>query len=60
LYIKQEAFPVEFSDIIKEAFNARGKSDYDDFFIISKDEVAEQIENARIFLAAVEEYLADK
>jgi len=59
-YIKTGAFPIEFSDMIKEAFNARGKSDYDDFFVISKTEVMEQIENARVFLAAVEEYLSDK
>ena len=59
-YIKEAVFPSEFSDIIKEAFDTRGKSDYDDFYVISKDEVASQIENARIFLVAVEKYLADK
>ena len=57
-YIKTAVFPVEFSRIIEDAFDARNHSDYEDFFIISKNEVAEQIENAKIFLAAVEAYLS--
>ncbi len=56
-YIKTGIFPKEFSDMIRIAFTNRGKSDYEDFFIISKEETAEQIENARAFLASVKEYL---
>jgi len=56
-YIRTGIFPAVFSDIIKQAFENRGKSDYEDFFVISKEETAEQIENARTFLAAVEEYI---
>ena len=56
-YIKTAIFPAEFSKLIRNAFNNRGKSDYEDFFIISKDETAAQIENARVILAAIEEYI---
>jgi uncharacterized protein (UPF0332 family) len=56
-YIKTGIFPPEFSDMIRDAFDARGNSDYADFFIIAKGDVIRQIENARIFLAAAETYL---
>jgi len=35
----------------------RGKSDYSDFFVISKEETCDQIEDARTFLSAVEAYI---
>ena len=43
--------------IIREAFDVRSDSDYDDFFVLSKEEVKEQIENAEKFYHAVETYL---
>ena len=57
MYIKTGIFPVEMSDYIREAFDVRDESDYDDFYVVSKEEVAEQIENAEIFLAAIKGYL---
>ena len=56
-YVKTRVFPINFSDIIRQAFENRGKSDYDDFFIISKEETDALIEKARIFLAAIEAYI---
>ena len=56
-YIKTELFPKEFSKLIQKAFKVRNDSDYDDFYVISKDEVLEQIENAKTFLGAVELYV---
>lgn len=56
-YIKTKIFPPEFSDIIGNAFDIRNDSDYEDFYVISKDEVTKQIENAKAFFAAVEEYI---
>ena len=38
-YIKTGIFEADMSDIISNLFNIRGKSDYDDFFVISKAEV---------------------
>lgn len=34
-------FAVEYSDIIRESFDIRTDSDYDDFYVISKSEVEE-------------------
>jgi uncharacterized protein (UPF0332 family) len=57
LYIKTKIFPLEFSDIIKQALSNRGESDYNDFFIVSKDKTIKQIENAKTFLSTVETYI---
>ena len=56
-YIKTDCFPKEFSKMIRKAFKVRNGSDYDDFYVISKDDVATQIENAKTILAAVEAYI---
>ena len=45
------------SDIISEAFDMRGNSDYDDFYVISKEKVKEQIENAEYFYNQVSNYI---
>ena len=50
LYIKTNIFDIKLSQIISVLFDIRTESDYDDFFIISKSEVQEQIENAEYFL----------
>lgn len=56
-YIKTGIFDVELSDIITEAFEVRSDSDYDDYYVISKTEVIEQIQNADKFEEAVEKYV---
>lgn len=56
-YIKTEIFEVELSDIISSAFDVRSNSDYDDFYVISKEEVEEQIANAIKFCEAVKTFL---
>lgn len=56
-YIKTAVFPVEFSRIISVLEGTRTDSDYDDFFIISKEEVVEQIADAEVFLDGIKEYL---
>jgi len=59
-YIKTEIFPMNFSDIIKDAFEVRIDSDYLDFYVVSRDAVTAQINNARVFLTAVENYINTK
>ena len=56
-YIKTGIFDVSMSDIISEAFDIRSDSDYNDYFVISKIEVEEQILNAQYFYDRVEEYV---
>ncbi len=43
LYIKTGIFDIKLSNFITKLFNVRNDSDYDDFYIISKDKVLEQI-----------------
>ena len=56
-YIKTGIFDVSMSDIISEAFDIRSDSDYNDYFVISKKEVEEQVINAQYFYDRVEEYV---
>lgn len=60
LYIKSGIFETKLSDIISVLFNIRTDSDYDDFFVISKNEVCEQINNAEYFMKRIYEYLQTK
>ena len=57
-YIKTGIFAAYFSDIIGDAFEVRGDSDYEDFYVVSQQQISEQIENAKLFLKAVEKYIA--
>lgn len=56
-FLKNEKIDRTFSVIIKEASFLREKSDYDDFYIASKGEAVVQLENAKIFVDAVERYI---
>ena len=59
-YIKGGVFGIEFSDYLGDAFNIRGKSDYEDYYVISKNDVEQQIKNAELFYEAVSGYLKGK
>lgn len=56
-YIKNGIMEKNMSVIIKNSSFLREKSDYDDFFIASKKDAEVQLQNAKIFLDAVERYL---
>lgn len=51
---------MKLSQIISVLFDIRTDSDYDDFFIISKEEVDEQIKNAQFFVSTIKAYLDKK
>lgn len=53
-------FDIELSDIIREAFDIRSDSDYDDYYLISKEDVMEQIQNAESFYQKINPYLMQK
>jgi len=57
VFVKSGIFSETHSDIIGDAFKVRTKSDYDVHYIVSKSEVATQLENAKTFFAAVEVYI---
>lgn len=60
LYVKTGIFDKEISQYITDLFDIRTNSDYDDFFIISKEDVIQQVENAEKFLNTIKEYLDAK
>lgn len=59
-YIKTGIFDKRMSDIIKSAFSLRTDSDYEDFFIISHEEVRRQVAEAAEFYENISEYLKTK
>ncbi len=59
-YLKTGLLPREFSPVIDGLIEARQGSDYDDFYIISKEEVEEQLRDSKKFISAVEDFLKAK
>jgi uncharacterized protein (UPF0332 family) len=57
-YIKTGIFPKEYSKIITQAEEVRTESDYEDFYVVSKDATVSLVENAEKFYRAVEDYIA--
>lgn len=58
-YLKSGILPKELSEIIDGLVEVRQGSDYDDFYLISKDEVVIQLQKAKIFIATVSDYLKE-
>ena len=56
-YIKTGVFDARLSHIIDALKDVRQSSDYDDFYLISKEEVSEQVDDAAYFVAQIESYL---
>lgn len=57
-YVKTEIFPREMGRKISEAEEIRHASDYDDFYIASKEETTRQVAVAREFITMVSQYCA--
>ena len=60
LYIKTELFDKEISDIISSLFSVRTASDYDDFYILLKEDAVSQLEKAQRLVLLIESYLQSK
>ena len=59
-YIATGIFEKIYSKIIKGAERKRTKSDYDDFYIVSRDEAEEQVKNAKQFIEEIERFIKKK
>ncbi len=59
-YIAKGIFDKRFAKIIKGAERMRNRSDYDDFYIVSKDETTEQLGNAEAFIKEIETFIRKK
>ncbi|MCD8225214.1 MAG: HEPN domain-containing protein [Clostridiales bacterium] len=56
-YVKTGIFDKEYSKILREAFDVRADVDYDDYYVISKDKVEQQISHAQFFVEGVTQYI---
>ena len=59
-YIKTGLFGNSLSKVIKNAFEIRQGADYEDFYLVSVEEIEQQIKNAEIFIAEIEKFLLAK
>ncbi|MBE6746683.1 MAG: HEPN domain-containing protein [Ruminococcaceae bacterium] len=59
-YLKTGIITKELSPIIDALVEIRQSSDYDDFYIVSKEEVSEQLRNAEMFIGEIEKFLKTK
>ena len=59
-HVKTGQFDVMSSDIVLSASRIRNASDYDDFYIASKAEASEQVDNADKFLKMVKLHLDER
>ena len=59
-YIKTELLDKGLSEVIQLQSEYRTSSDYDDFFVLSKEEVTEQVSSAGQFLSELEAFLNKK
>ena len=57
-YVAKEIFPREIGRKLGTLQKVREKSDYDDFYIASKEKAEEQYETAELVIDVVKEYLA--
>ncbi len=58
-FIKTEVFDKKYSKYLQQAFQIRNSCDYDDFFIVSKQDAEEQYERATEVLVVIEEYIRE-
>lgn len=56
-FIKTEIFDKKYSKYLQQAFQIRNSCDYDDFFIVSKQDAEEQYTRATEMLTVIEEYI---
>ncbi len=56
-YVHGGKFPSEIGRAVEKAAKIRHASDYDEFYIASKDEAARQIDTAVRLIELVEEYV---
>ncbi len=56
-YVKTGIFDKGISKMIDSSFRLREKADYDDFFLVSKDDAASQLEKAKQVVEAVSRFI---
>ncbi len=58
-YVAKDVFPKDVGRRLGTLKQLREKSDYDDFYVASKEKAEEQIETAKYILSQIEEHLRE-
>lgn len=56
-YVKTGVFDKALSKMIDSSYRLREKADYDDFFLVAKDDAEQQLEKASHIVQAVKQYI---
>ena len=56
-YVKTGIFSRDTSKMIQSCYQLREKADYDDFYLVAKDEAIKQLDIAEILIKEIETYL---
>lgn len=59
-YVKTGIFDKELSKIIDSCYRLREKADYDDFYLVAKEEAELQIKKAKIVYQTIEVYIENR
>ena len=59
-YVRTEIFEKGMTKLIGAAFEMRGNADYQDFYIVSKEQTQRQIDNAEKIIAMIQPYLEER
>ena len=59
-YVKTGVFESEISKKIQSAYRLRENADYQDFFVVSKQDTQNQLDNAMDVLKKIKDYLEEK
>jgi uncharacterized protein (UPF0332 family) len=59
-YVKTGEIEKEYSKFLTAAFKLRTDSDYNDFYIVSKEDAMTQLENAKKFTQRIKQYIEEK
>jgi len=57
-FIKNNLLPLRMNEILSDSFEMRLDSDYEDFYIASREEAKEQIDNAEFFLNEIVSFVS--
>ena len=59
-YVKPGVFDKKYSEMVQDAFELRQECDYEDFYVLSKEDAITQLNNANDFVGIVKKYLENQ
>ncbi|MBR0277099.1 MAG: HEPN domain-containing protein [Clostridia bacterium] len=56
-YVKSGVFDKKYSEMVQDAFELKQECDYEDFYVLSKEEAITQLKNSNDFVNTVKKYI---